>query len=139
MLAAGLDGIDAELDLPPEASNNIYEMSEAERHAAGIDSLPEDLVDAIRLAADSKVLWEALGEHVHGVGWLQVVREPAGGPPIPAPVAAGRARDHLEPLPHGFDRTAAVMRSAQLESCRRTHGGRAGAHQGVRGSGPPAR
>lgn len=65
MLAAGLDGIEAELELPPEASNNIYEMTEAERHAAGIDSLPEDLVEAIRLAADSKVLRDALGDHVH--------------------------------------------------------------------------
>src|SRR5204863_7689821 len=41
MLAAGLDGIEHEYDPPPEASNNIYEMSEEERRAAGIDSLPQ--------------------------------------------------------------------------------------------------
>jgi glutamine synthetase len=65
MLAAGLAGIQEGLELPPEASNNIYEMSEAERAAAGIASLPEDLHDAIVLAEGSKVLREALGEHVH--------------------------------------------------------------------------
>ena len=65
MLAAGLAGIEGEYELPPEASNNIYEMSEEERRAAGIRSLPEDLHDAILLAAGSKVLREALGEHVH--------------------------------------------------------------------------
>jgi glutamine synthetase len=65
MLGAGLAGIEDELELPPEASNNIYEMSERERAAAGIASLPEDLHDAITLAEGSKVLREALGEHVH--------------------------------------------------------------------------
>jgi glutamine synthetase len=65
MLAAGLDGIETEEELPPEASNNIYEMSEEERRAAGIRSLPEDLNEAIHLAEESKVLREALGEHVH--------------------------------------------------------------------------
>jgi len=64
MLAAGLKGIEEEHELPPEASNNIYEMSEAERHEAGIDSLPEDLHEAIRLAGDSELLREALGDHV---------------------------------------------------------------------------
>jgi glutamine synthetase len=65
MLAAGLAGIEGEYELPPEASNNIYEMTDAQRQEAGIRSLPEDLVEAIKLAADSKVLREALGEHVH--------------------------------------------------------------------------
>ena len=64
MLAAGLDGIEHELELPPEASNNIYEMSEAERGAAGIDSLPQDLHAAIELAEDTEPLRSALGEHV---------------------------------------------------------------------------
>ena len=65
MLGAGLAGIDQGLELPPEASNNIYEMTEDERLAAGIRWLPEDLVEAIHLAGDSKVLREALGDHVH--------------------------------------------------------------------------
>ncbi|MEX2459445.1 MAG: glutamine synthetase family protein [Actinomycetota bacterium] len=64
MLAAGLKGVEEEYELPAEASNNIYEMSEDERRAAGIESLPEDLYDAIRAAERSEVLREALGEHV---------------------------------------------------------------------------
>ncbi|OFV84887.1 MAG: glutamine synthetase, partial [Acidobacteria bacterium RBG_16_64_8] len=48
MLAAGLDGIEKGLELPPEASNNIYEMTPEEREAAGIDCLPEDLCEAMK-------------------------------------------------------------------------------------------
>jgi glutamine synthetase len=64
MLAAGLAGIEGDYELPPEASNNIYEMTDEERRAAGIRSLPENLSEAIHLAAESKVLREGLGEHV---------------------------------------------------------------------------
>jgi glutamine synthetase len=65
MLAAGLTGIEEGYELAPEASNNIYEMGPEERAAAGIASLPDDLHDAIELAEGSKVLREALGDHVH--------------------------------------------------------------------------
>ncbi len=65
MLAAGLAGIEGEYELPPEASNNIYEMTDEERRAAGIASLPESLHEAIQVAEQSKVLRDALGEHVH--------------------------------------------------------------------------
>ena len=64
MLSAGLAGIEGEYELPPEASNNIYVMTDEERRAAGIRSLPEDLYEAIRLASESKVLREGLGERV---------------------------------------------------------------------------
>jgi len=64
MLAAGLAGIEGDYELPPEASNNIYRMTEEERLASGIRSLPENLIDAIRLAEGSKVVREALGDHV---------------------------------------------------------------------------
>jgi glutamine synthetase len=64
MLAAGLRGIEQEYELPPEASNNIYEMSEEERREAGIEALPEDLFEAIGLAESSELLHDALGDHV---------------------------------------------------------------------------
>jgi len=64
MLAAGLDGIEKGMELPPEASNNIYEMSVAEREAAGIGSLPEDLYQAIKEFEQSAFVREALGDHV---------------------------------------------------------------------------
>jgi glutamine synthetase len=40
-------------------------MTEEERRAAGIRSLPADLHEAIELANESKILREALGDHVH--------------------------------------------------------------------------
>ena len=64
MLAAGLAGIENEYELAPEASNNIYEMSEDERRAAGIESLPEDLYEAIGVAEKSELVRETLGDHV---------------------------------------------------------------------------
>src|SRR5919106_1340408 len=64
MLAAGLKGVEEEYELPPEASNNIYEMSEEERREAGIESLPEDLSEAIRVAEGSELVHETLGTHV---------------------------------------------------------------------------
>jgi glutamine synthetase len=65
MLAAGLEGVENEYELPPEASNNIYEMGDEERRGAGIPSLPEDLTEAIHAAENSKVLRACLGDHVH--------------------------------------------------------------------------
>ncbi|MGH2572534.1 MAG: glutamine synthetase family protein [Actinomycetota bacterium] len=64
MLSAGLAGVENEYELPPEASNNIYEMSEEERRAAGIESLPEDLYEAISVAEESELVRETLGDHV---------------------------------------------------------------------------
>jgi glutamine synthetase len=64
MLAAGLAGIENEYELPPEASNNIYAMSEEERRAAGIESLPEDLYEAIQVSERSELVRETLGDHV---------------------------------------------------------------------------
>ncbi len=64
MLAAGLDGIEKGMKLPPEASNNIFEMTEADREAAGIDSLPGDLYQAIQEFEKSSFVREALGDHV---------------------------------------------------------------------------
>jgi glutamine synthetase len=64
MMAAGLAGIEKEYELPPEASNNIYQMSDEERRAAGIESLPEDLFEAIRIAERSDLVRDTLGDHV---------------------------------------------------------------------------
>jgi glutamine synthetase len=63
MLAAGLKGIEENYELPPEADNNIYEMTPAERTAAGIESLPEDLHEAIEVCRKSDLVRQTLGEH----------------------------------------------------------------------------
>ncbi|MGH2703105.1 MAG: glutamine synthetase family protein, partial [Actinomycetota bacterium] len=62
MLAAGLKGVDAGYELPPEATDNIYEMHESERRARGIDYLPTDLYDALREMESSELVAETLGE-----------------------------------------------------------------------------
>jgi len=65
MLAAGLDGIEKGYELGAESSDNIYEMTEAERKEAGISTLPEDLREAIEVAESSELLKKALGTHIH--------------------------------------------------------------------------
>jgi glutamine synthetase len=64
ILAAGLKGVEEGYDLPPEAANNIYEMTPEERAAEGIGSLPQNLAEAVSAMEDSELVAEALGEHV---------------------------------------------------------------------------
>ncbi|WP_370328120.1 glutamine synthetase family protein [Euzebya sp.] len=64
MLAAGLKGIEEGYELPPEAEDNIYEMTDAERRAAGITNLPTSLDQALVAMEESELVAEALGEHV---------------------------------------------------------------------------
>jgi glutamine synthetase len=64
MLAAGLKGIDEGYELPPEATDNNYEMTEAEMRAKGIAQLPDDLYEAIKEMEKSELVAEALGEEV---------------------------------------------------------------------------
>ncbi len=64
MLAAGLKGVEEGYELPPEATNNIYEMTPEERAAEGIGSLPQNLAEAVTAMEESELVAEALGEHV---------------------------------------------------------------------------
>jgi glutamine synthetase len=64
MLAAGLKGVEEGYELPPEATNNIYEMTPEERAAEGIGSLPQSLTEAISAMEESELVAETLGEHV---------------------------------------------------------------------------
>ncbi len=64
MLAAGLKGIDEGYELPPEATDNIDEMTENERRAKGIAQLPDDLFEALREMERSDLVAETLGEQV---------------------------------------------------------------------------
>jgi glutamine synthetase len=61
MLAAGLDGIERELDAGKPNSANLYELSAEERAAQGIDLLPGNLLDATRELEKDDVLRKALG------------------------------------------------------------------------------
>jgi len=62
MLAAGLDGIERELDAGKPNSANLYELSAEKREAEGIDLLPANLLDATRELEKDDVLRKALGK-----------------------------------------------------------------------------
>ena len=64
MLAAGLDGIENNLQAPTPIEENVYEMTAKERQKHGISTLPGSLAEAVKLAEGSKLVREALGEHV---------------------------------------------------------------------------
>ena len=64
MLAAGLKGIEDNLELPPEATDNIYEWTSEEREKAGIQALPADIEGAIIAFENSELMRETLGDHI---------------------------------------------------------------------------
>lgn len=64
ILAAGLRGIEESYELPPEATDNIYALSDEERLTEGIGSLPGSLRDALDAMEHSQLVAEALGDHV---------------------------------------------------------------------------
>lgn len=64
LLAAGMRGIEQGYELPPETEANVWAMSAAERHAAGIEPLPASLAEAIDEMERSDLVREALGEHI---------------------------------------------------------------------------
>lgn len=63
-LYAGLDGIEHGDELPDEADDDVWALSEPERKALGIDPLPINLEGAIRAMEESELVANALGEHV---------------------------------------------------------------------------
>ena len=64
MLSAGLKGIEEEYELPDEAEDNVWALSDAERRALGYRSLPRSLDTAIHRMEESELVAETLGEQV---------------------------------------------------------------------------
>ncbi|MCG7844054.1 MAG: glutamine synthetase family protein [Methanomassiliicoccales archaeon] len=64
MLASGLDGIKNKTKPPEPMEKDIYHMSKEERARNKITDLPMNLGEALDLMAQSKVMKEALGEHI---------------------------------------------------------------------------
>lgn len=60
-LAAGIDGIERNLEIPEELTKSIRSMSEEEKNSQGIDSLPENLSDALYELEKDVWLKEILG------------------------------------------------------------------------------
>jgi len=64
MLAAGLEGIEKEYEVPKPVEENVYEMTSEERQRRGIGTLPASLWEAIQLTEKSEVARRALGDHI---------------------------------------------------------------------------
>lgn len=64
-LAAGLDGIEKGMTPPDEVTENIFSMTEEERAAKGIDSLPGTLAESIKALSEDKLLVDVLGDHCY--------------------------------------------------------------------------
>ena len=64
MISAGVAGIEEGLALPPAVEENIFDMSEQERKARNIGSLPNSLENAIRQFEKSKLMKGVLGDHI---------------------------------------------------------------------------
>lgn len=66
MLAAGLRGIEEELELPsPTENTNLFRLSRQELRDNGIQTLPDSLGEAVTLFENSELMKETLGEHLH--------------------------------------------------------------------------
>jgi glutamine synthetase len=64
ILAAGLKGVDEGYELARETVTNLYQLTDEERIAEGIGTLPQSLSEALDEMERSELVAEALGEHV---------------------------------------------------------------------------
>jgi len=64
LIAAGLDGIGRELELPPPATVDPHTLSEAERTSIGASPHPRSLREALQNLRGDSVLMEALGDRL---------------------------------------------------------------------------
>lgn len=64
MLAAGLKGVEKDYKLAAPVEEDIFEMTEKERKAHGIDSLPGSLQEAVQAMEKSELVKETLGDHI---------------------------------------------------------------------------
>ncbi len=64
ILSAGLKGIEEGYELPSETEDNVWNLTDSERRAMGIQPLPQSLDHAIRKLEESELAAEVLGEEV---------------------------------------------------------------------------
>jgi glutamine synthetase len=75
LLAAGLKGIEEGYELPDEAQDNVWELTDTERRALGYRALPSSLDHAISIMEDSELVAETLGEKTFNYVLLNKRRE----------------------------------------------------------------
>ncbi len=65
LLAAGMKGIEDQLELTAPIEDNIFGMTDLEKADLHIDTLPNSLENAIVAFENSELAKETLGEHIH--------------------------------------------------------------------------
>ena len=112
VLAAGMKGIEEGYELPREAEDDVWSLTERERKSLGIEPLPKSLYDAIDIAESSELLAETLGEHVFDF-FLRNKRSRVGG--LPRPGLRLRARPDAA---GAYDRASISLTRAHRLQCR---------------------
>ncbi len=64
ILAAGLDGIENDYELPDEMGHDVLGMSPEQLKGSGIERLPSNLNSALHVMEESELVRSTLGEHV---------------------------------------------------------------------------
>jgi glutamine synthetase len=64
MLAAGLEGIEKNYELPEPVEKDIFQLTSEEKMELGIESLPSNLFQAIGKVEESEIVHRALGDHI---------------------------------------------------------------------------
>ena len=64
IIAAGMDGVERQLDAGAPVNENLYTMPIAQREELGVEILPQNLGEAIEALAADKILTEAIGQPV---------------------------------------------------------------------------
>ena len=63
-LAAGLDGIENQIQPPESVKENVFELGSSQKEKLGIESLPADLFEAIQEMEKDSYIQETLGCHI---------------------------------------------------------------------------
>lgn len=64
MLHAGLEGVEKKYKAPKPMDQNLYHLTAAERKAKAIETLPDNLGNAIALTENSELVKKVLGNHI---------------------------------------------------------------------------
>lgn len=62
-LAAGLEGIKDNLQPPAPVDSNIFNLTDNEREAMGIENIPQNLARALRAMKKDSLIYQTLGSH----------------------------------------------------------------------------
>ncbi len=65
ILGAGMKGIKEGYELPPEAEDDVWSLTDRERKSMGYQPLPKTLAEAITVMEESELLADTLGERVY--------------------------------------------------------------------------